>query len=376
MESFVTVIVWAAIIQGLFLSTLYFFSQKHSSLSNRILALFLLSLIAEACTIFLPIESVAGYSTMDYFGLPEVKLFMPVLFLHYVLLKLGVTSKYRTHLKIGYSLGFAVLMLTPINITLYGLTGDNFREILGAQMLDGLFLSQQFVAWMLSVITFIIAVAETRWSKRKILNWTSDTMLANISWLWQFVLLMAPVILLWGVELTRILIGGAGQSDIVLVNWLILFLVIYYVSFKAFAHRDIFEHAQPIQVPLESQSLENMEELESTVKQINTFMENEQPYLKPDLSLHELAAQSGISARKISLAINQVLSLNFSTWVNTFRVEHAISLINDDSALLSLEGIGTESGFRSRSSMYLAFNKVKGKSPGHFKENPVLKDVS
>ncbi len=33
----------------------------------------------------------------------------------------------------------------------------------------------------------------------------------------------------------------------------------------------------------------------------------------------------------------------------------------------TIEGIGIDSGFRSRSAMYTAFKKKTGKSPGHFR---------
>ena len=66
-----------------------------------------------------------------------------------------------------------------------------------------------------------------------------------------------------------------------------------------------------------------------------------------------------------------------STWlstalgieVNGFRVEAAIAKLQDPAFdQLSVEGIGLESGFQSRSAMYAAFKKQTGYSPGHFRQ--------
>jgi hypothetical protein len=71
MEDIVVLAVLAACLQGLFLSSLYFFSKKHRNTSNRILGLFLLSLIIEAVNSFFPYEFIGEYSIGAYFGLPE-----------------------------------------------------------------------------------------------------------------------------------------------------------------------------------------------------------------------------------------------------------------------------------------------------------------
>ena len=108
--------IWAAIFQGIFLSFLYLNSRAHNSLSNKVLGLFLLALMEEAAMLFIPTELIGGYHLFNYFALPEVKLFLPTLFLHYVMLKLGRQKKYIRIIKPLYALGFAVLALTLGNI--------------------------------------------------------------------------------------------------------------------------------------------------------------------------------------------------------------------------------------------------------------------
>jgi AraC-like DNA-binding protein len=370
METFVTVFVWAATIQGLFLSSLYFFSQKHNSFSNKLLGLFLLCLIIEAVNTFFPVEQIYGYNIHDYFGLPEVKLFLPILFFHYVMKKIGAIKKYSRTLRFGYGLAFLVVGFTLINGLLFLTSGQSLYDSWSFEGVEFVFNSQQTLAWGLSVAGFILTYRETVEYRKKAGDEYSDLEMLNINWLWQFIFLMTPVIILWGLELLRLALGAEGWPDLVSINWGILFLVIYFVSYKAFLQPDLFEHAPetPTIEKNAGKEVESEEQFPETLQVLESFMTEDQPYLKSDLTLHELASAVGLPSRRISQCINQHFHTNFSVWINKYRVERAIHLLQDlSSSHLSIEGIGYESGFRSRSSMYLAFNKITGKSPGDFK---------
>jgi transcriptional regulator GlxA family with amidase domain len=101
---------------------------------------------------------------------------------------------------------------------------------------------------------------------------------------------------------------------------------------------------------------------------IKNEMETREFYLNQNFSIHDFAREIQISARSISNCINQNTGSNFNEWVNHYRVENALALLKDPkSNHLSIEGIGTNSGFKSRSAMYEAFKRKLGKSPGHFR---------
>ena len=371
MKEFVVFAVWAACLQGLFLSGLYFFSQKYRSLSNKILGLFLLCLIIEAVNSFFPYDCIGEYSIRDYFGLPEVKLFLPVLFFHYVVKKIGVYPKYASIIKVVYAFAICVACITILNIFFFFSFHQSLMEVFSIEFVDTIFMSQQTIAWFLSIMVLIISIVELLIYRHTVQREYSDIALLHINWLWQFVLLIAPVLLLWGLELLRIALDTESYSTFVYVNWGILTIIIYFVTYKAFVQRDLFENPQEQRISKHSQALE-APKISSHTAQILTkledFMEKEKPFLKSDLTLHNLAQDTGIPPRKISQCINQYHNTNFSVWVNRYRVEAAIELLRDFSFNnRSIEGIGQESGFKSRSSLYLAFKKIKGKSPGDYK---------
>jgi len=61
MKDILNVILWAALIQGVFLAMLYLFSKENRSFANTLLGMFLISLLFEAFTTLLPFESIGNY---------------------------------------------------------------------------------------------------------------------------------------------------------------------------------------------------------------------------------------------------------------------------------------------------------------------------
>ena len=166
MERFIVFIIWAAIFQGLLLGMIFITSRKHHSYANRLLGYFLLIFVFEALTDLLPLNDIGNYSISGYFTLPEVKMLFPVLFLHFVLEKVGRSSSYRLFLKIHYITAFAFISLTFLNILLVLFTGKAFLNLLGWAIMEQLFMGYQYYAFLLTVVVFVIAIRET-WNYRK-----------------------------------------------------------------------------------------------------------------------------------------------------------------------------------------------------------------
>ena len=101
-------------------------------------------------------------------------------------------------------------------------------------------------------------------------------------------------------------------------------------------------------------------------QRLQTLMEEEQLYRNPKLKLPDLAAQLSISPHQLSQLLNDNLGKSFNTFVNEYRVEAACQQISDLEHL-SLEGIGFEVGFSSKSTFYATFKKMVGTTPAKYK---------
>lgn len=94
------------------------------------------------------------------------------------------------------------------------------------------------------------------------------------------------------------------------------------------------------------------------------YMEEEQPYLSPDLSLRSLAERIEIHPNQLSWLLNDKLGKNFNQFINYYRVEHFKDLAIDDSnSHISLIGLAYESGFNSKTVFNTYFKKEVGMTP-------------
>ncbi|MCA0933825.1 AraC family transcriptional regulator [Lutimonas saemankumensis] len=374
MESVINTIVWAAILQGLLLGLLYIFSKRHRSLANKLLGFFLLCFVMEALTMWIPYNYVADYSIGQYFDLPEVKLFFPVLFLHYVLEKIGKTKKFIRFLVFHYILATMISFLTVINLIIFLATGNSLHDYFSWDTISTTFMTNQYYAFFLTIVVFVIAVVEVLHYKDEIKNQYSDLGMLQIRWLWQFIFSLTPIIAMWGLELLRIALGGSGMSPFVLWTWAFIILFIYFVSFIAFQQKNLFDGAPQLIIDKEFSSVENQDQNKKDLTSMRATIEDgmnlNKYYLDQDLTLYDLSKEMGISSRAISNCINKELGINFNEWVNNYRVDAALKLLEDpDKINFSIEGIGEDSGFKSRSAMYAAFKKKTGFSPGHYRRS-------
>jgi AraC-like DNA-binding protein len=93
-------------------------------------------------------------------------------------------------------------------------------------------------------------------------------------------------------------------------------------------------------------------------------MESQQPYLAPELTLGELAAQLRTNTSWLSKVINTGCGQNFNDFINEYRVREAEQrLRNPRFRHYTLLAVALESGFNSKSTFNRVFKKLRGITP-------------
>ena len=106
------------------------------------------------------------------------------------------------------------------------------------------------------------------------------------------------------------------------------------------------------------------QQMKEICESASRYMEESKAYLRPDISLAVFAKEIKIPQRKLSFAINGYLKCNFFEFVNRMRIEEAKHLMQKlDTSNLNIDSIYADCGFRSRSSFYMVFKKMTGKTP-------------
>jgi AraC-like DNA-binding protein len=102
--------------------------------------------------------------------------------------------------------------------------------------------------------------------------------------------------------------------------------------------------------------------------QILEYFNKEKPYLNPDLSMSMLSEKLKIPKHQLTEVLNVDIGKNFFQFVNEYRVEEVKKQLSDKKNLYSIEAIGYESGFSSKSSFFTVFKKITGKTPLAYKD--------
>lgn len=107
---------------------------------------------------------------------------------------------------------------------------------------------------------------------------------------------------------------------------------------------------------------------EKIMQRLQELMEHERIYCHDDLKLEDVAALLYITPHQLSEFVNDCLGMNFSSYVNQYRVEEAKRLLAsspDKSTLM----IGFEVGFGSKQSFNLIFKNQTGLTPSGYRKH-------
>ena len=111
----------------------------------------------------------------------------------------------------------------------------------------------------------------------------------------------------------------------------------------------------------------NTSEFEKLNEKLIRLMEEENLYRNPELNLELLAKALSVSRHLLSQLLNDNLNKNFHQFINDYRVREACELLRENGHY-SIEAIGNEVGFHSRSSFFSSFKRLKGMTPAAYRK--------
>jgi len=87
-------------------------------------------------------------------------------------------------------------------------------------------------------------------------------------------------------------------------------------------------------------------------------------YKDKDYSAKKLAEDLGTNTRYISAVMNVRFHMNYSSFINKFRIEEAMTILVDKRYLdLKMEEVSDMVGFSNRQSFYASFYRIMGMTP-------------
>lgn len=120
------------------------------------------------------------------------------------------------------------------------------------------------------------------------------------------------------------------------------------------------------------------EQKETLIFRIQEILSDSKSICQPDFTLAKLAKQADTNTTYASQVINERYGQAFSNVISSFRIKEACRWMNDESAQygnMTIEGIATSVGFKSRTAFINAFKREVGLTPSEYLRMASSKEV-
>jgi AraC-like DNA-binding protein len=380
-------ILFLGAIQGIIL-TVFLFNVKSNRLSNR-----LLGILTALWAILLLIFALQSYGLFHQY--PHLLYtFSVLIFAWFPLLYLSVKYLISSHTKFlkldllhFIPMLFHILLFVPF----YFKTAAEKLEIIEAH--KGYYfyadlISEEILA-VQGIVYTILALIIIKNYKRNIVDYQSNinSKVLNGYRVGIILALTAWVIGIVGAHVEKLQIDLG--IDLFLVVYLIFVVIIYLLSILTLRSPEVFKltksELQNIKAKNELSSLPEKKYFKNEVPKNNgfesekiadkklleeliEFMENEKPYLNPELSLQEMSEKLGASRHILSAVINQQQKMNFYEFVNNYRVKEIKELMNNPkNKNQNNYELAYDAGFNSKASFYRIFRQITHQTPSEYR---------
>lgn len=152
-------------------------------------------------------------------------------------------------------------------------------------------------------------------------------------------------------------------------SYMFLGILVYYLGIKGY----MFQRAQKPALNFTETSnsyddqldeVKEFPDLPIRMEELTTLLNQQKPYLVPELTLSQLAYMMRLNSGILSRVINVGYNLNFNDFINGYRIKEVLWKIDDQQhKKITLLGIALDSGFNSKATFNRAFKKQTGKTP-------------
>lgn len=333
------------------LSLIVYFDEKNSGMYLSFDWLFLLSSLLIVPCYFLYIQSITTRPLQwkDFFHFLPAIIFMAVYF--YFFFKASHAEK------MSYLKNFL------LSREKHQLQIDSISDRMGI-----LYVINR-ISFVLQIIIYnFVSMSIFRKFKKRLENYYSETSGRELNWIKTLTISITVIVVIS--TIFNIIGRNLFQSsNLILSIPILVFSAIFFIL--GFTCRNqpftIDDLEAEIQTASDREKVTN--ESPSKIKQnLQVLMEEKHIYLTKDLRLSDLCTELNTNRTYLSQVLNDELKENFNSYINRYRVNHAILLLQDGKwKNYSMEKFAELSGFGSTVSMIRAFKQTTGKTPSEFR---------
>ena len=339
-------------IQGLVFAAIIFIRKKFRLKSNVFLGLMIVFIaLSNIQHILIDMNYLANNNVIRKLYLPIQWFIMPMFYLHIHELfkdrKLSLNRKVITFLPI-----VIVFCIHVIHFILNSKTMSVFN--MPDYYTPGLLQNSNLISFIFNGLIFyfiyrLLIGIKKEGKKSKELKWYSRV---TISFL-----IIASI----GLAITFIVSIQNLNHKIITSSFLLLVsLVGYYLGYVAVFKSISKDRLVPKKKPPSAIGL-------NTFEKVSGYIIEERRYLNQEINLTEIASNFNLSTGYLSQLFNTHSEHNFNDYINKLRIEASKKmLLEKQFENYTIESIGLECGFKSKSNFYSAFKKFTGVTPKLF----------
>jgi len=156
----------------------------------------------------------------------------------------------------------------------------------------------------------------------------------------------------------------------ILVTFSLLMTLIYIFSFYGLLQERIYPLANgddPKNEPYKNPRLKPQEK-KKIREALENYFKKDKPYFDSRLTISMVSQKLDIPRHKLTEVLNTGIGKNFYRFVNEYRVEEVKKMLSNPAYNhYSIEAIGYECGFNSKSAFFSVFKDLTGKTPAQYK---------
>ncbi|MFC2084072.1 helix-turn-helix domain-containing protein [Bacteroidota bacterium] len=350
--------------QGFLFSIVLFTVRKGNRVANRFLAtmIFLFSFVIFSHSMGEVESSPIDKTSHDHIIVQLIFfLFGPLLYFYIKTLTQPAYKLRRSNSLHLLPLILSLIVFVPLRGFTFGITGNP----------NNIFIASMFVITIHFIIYIILSVIILLRHSKKIKDTFSSTEKINLNWL-KFLIIGLLLIFPFG-TIAEIIGGGSALWNLI---WLMVSVFIYTMGFMSLRQPEIYLGSDFIVSEDEKKrerkyqkSALTSEKIVEYFERLENYINKNKPYLKSNLTLRALAGMLSLSTHHLSQVINEKTGNNFFDYINSYRVEEAKLLLEDQSKNnLTITSIGFEAGFNSVSSFNSVFKKFMKTTPSQYRK--------
>jgi AraC-like DNA-binding protein len=353
-------LIWIGFTQSLFIAILMF-GKKDSTLPDRVLSGFLFLMAIEFLT-----------CGIDYliFNQPILSssflLFNPALFIYIsALTRPHFRLQYRQLLHLLPFIGFELasyIIKEPLSLDTYFDRDEQFwfRIVFGIANLISWLVYNPLSLWLVHMHRMHLRNEKSSIDANENLGWV---LVVSIFYVVYCILAVVMAVLIFT--------GTINPLSLHFYNYAALLAMIYAMGFYGLRQQKLPTDTLSDRPPYQYSSLsEETKQLIS--KQIIQYIESEKPWLQSDFNMDSFSGALHIPKYQLTEVLNTTIGQNFFQFINHYRVEAVKTMLTDPSNNYSIEAIGYECGFASKSAFYSVFKKITRQTPVEYRNNPML----